>query len=665
MLLAQGRLVTEGGVYRPVDDLSDLAVPETLTALIAARLDELDPADRAIVADAAVLGQSLTLAAVAAVAGESPTSVEPRLRALVRRELLIQNVDARSPERGQYAFVQALIREVAYNTLAHRDRKTRHLAAARFFESLGTDELAGALAGHYLAALGYATEGPEADALAAQARIALRGAAERAASLGAREQALTFLDHALAISPAAADRADLHGRALASARQGLASEVAERHGLGVLEARRELGEREAIAQAMADYGHVLAYYGTSFERGLAFLTPAWEEFADLEGTRAGVSLMLALAWVTADDPATALGWTERAMPIAERLDLLPDIAVGLNRRASLLWRLDRAREAMILLRGTHELAVANGFVDVHRGTRTQLTFYEQFDDPIAGLAMAREGLDIATRQGSTVYGFQMVGNAVVCAIRVGEWDWADALVAEWLPNDATGPYYLEFYVDRAILTAVRGADPSPDVDEAERLLPGITDPQFASYVRWARAWASLCVGRFDDAIRHALAAVDATSFFAPLALPVAGRAALWSGDLPAAHEAVRRIEASVYRGQALSLDLATIRAGIAALEGRRADAVAGYREVIRGWRGMGLVFDEAVSIVDMATVLGPSEREMPEAAAVIDEAHATLSGLRAGPFLERLAAGPPDVVQDRESRAANGTTRTTRISQPG
>jgi len=43
-----------------------------------------------------------------------------------------------------YAFVQALIREVAYNTFAKKDRKVRHLAAARFFEQLGSDELAGA-----------------------------------------------------------------------------------------------------------------------------------------------------------------------------------------------------------------------------------------------------------------------------------------------------------------------------------------------------------------------------------------------------------------------------------------------------------------------------------------------------------------------------------------
>ena len=81
---------------------------------------------------------------------------------------------------GQHAFVQALIREVAYNTLARRERKARHLAAARFFESLGSDEAAGALAGHYLAAHRNAPEGPEADAVAAQARIALRAAAERA-----------------------------------------------------------------------------------------------------------------------------------------------------------------------------------------------------------------------------------------------------------------------------------------------------------------------------------------------------------------------------------------------------------------------------------------------------------------------------------------------------
>ena len=80
--------------------------------------------------------------------------------------------------------MQALIREVAYGTLAKPDRRARHLAAARYFESLGEDELAGALAAHYLAAYRASAAGPEAEALAAQARIALKAAASRAACAG-------------------------------------------------------------------------------------------------------------------------------------------------------------------------------------------------------------------------------------------------------------------------------------------------------------------------------------------------------------------------------------------------------------------------------------------------------------------------------------------------
>src|SRR5450756_531051 len=171
-------------------------------------LDTLAPQDRAVVSDAAVLGQSFTLAGLSAVSGSAAAELEPRLRALVRRELLTLETDPRSPERGQYGFVQALIREVAYNTLAKRDRKVRHLAAARFFESLATDELAGGLASHYLAAQRLAGDGAEADALAAQARISLRAAAERATTLGSHEQALVFLDQALEVTTDPADRAD-------------------------------------------------------------------------------------------------------------------------------------------------------------------------------------------------------------------------------------------------------------------------------------------------------------------------------------------------------------------------------------------------------------------------------------------------------------------------
>ena len=213
MLIAEGRLGIEAGVCRPVGDLTTVAVPETLTALVSSRLDALAPAERALTSDAAVLGQSFTQAGLVAVSGIPEAELEPMLRQLVRRELLTQDLDPRSPERGQYSFVQALIREVAYNTLARRDRKTRHLAAARFFESLGTDELAGALASHYLAAHENASEPAEADALARQARIALRAAADRAIALGSYEQALGFLRSALTVASEPSEEADLLDRA--------------------------------------------------------------------------------------------------------------------------------------------------------------------------------------------------------------------------------------------------------------------------------------------------------------------------------------------------------------------------------------------------------------------------------------------------------------------
>jgi class 3 adenylate cyclase len=644
MLLAEGRLAVEDGVHRPVGDLTDLAVPETLTALIAARLDGLEPADRALVADAAVLGQSFTMSGLAAVAGIDPIVLEPRLRALVRRELLVQQLDPRSAERGQYVFVQALIREVAYNTLARRDRKTRHLAAARFFEALGSDELAGALAGHYLAAQSYAAEGAEADALAAQARVALRAAADRAATLGSHSQAITFAEHALAIGPAAADRADLHERALASAMQGLDGKVAERHALGALEARRALGDRTAIARASAAYcGTLIAFSSNETagaNRSLEAALAAWKEFEDLEQTAAGVDLMLQVAagYLVSDDLAPALPWLERLLPIAERLNLTRQITDGLARLSSVLYRLDRPEESLILLRGSHDLAMANGIDEVQRRTRTALTFYEQFADPVAGLAMTREGLEMASRRGSKYSGFLMVGNAVSCAIRVGEWAWAQALLDEWLADEVRISVFLELHTDRAVLTALTGGDASPDIAEAERMVADVSDPQYSSYCHWARSWSALVAGRLDEARIEATTAVEVTSYFAPITLPIATRAALWAGNLDAARLLADQVDAAIVRGRAIAMDRVTLRAGVAALEGRRPEAIAGYREAIRGWQSIGLSFDEALAGLDLEILLAPSEREMAEAATIVESARATLTRLGAIPLLHRLGA---------------------------
>ncbi len=256
-LIAQGRIGLEGDRYVPTGDLSSIAVPESLHALIAARLDALPADERTLVSHAAVLGQSFTLAGLAAVAGEDAPALEHRAQELVRRELFVQNRDPRSPEQGQYAFVQALIREVAYAGIAKRDRKARHLAAARHFESLDSHEMAGPLAVHYLAAHENADEGAEADAIAAQARIALKAAADRAIALGAHVQAVTYLRQALPLITDPVEEAAAVGAAGRSAsraaRHQEATELLER----AIELNRAVGDRSEIAESIASLGQAL------------------------------------------------------------------------------------------------------------------------------------------------------------------------------------------------------------------------------------------------------------------------------------------------------------------------------------------------------------------------------------------------------------------------
>src|SRR5207342_764439 len=134
MLLDRGLLERDGDGYRVTGPVEALEVPETLHALIAARLDGLSAEERRVLQDAAVLGKTFTRDALAALAGPQ-SELEPLLAALVRKEVLGVQADPRSPERGQYGFLQDLVRHVAYETLAKRERRAKQLAAAAHLRS--------------------------------------------------------------------------------------------------------------------------------------------------------------------------------------------------------------------------------------------------------------------------------------------------------------------------------------------------------------------------------------------------------------------------------------------------------------------------------------------------------------------------------------------------
>ena len=279
MLLADGKLVASDGAYRPVGDLATIAVPETLTELIAARLDALEPADRALLLDAAVLGQSFTTAALAAVSGIDEPDLEPRLRGLVRRELLAVEGNPRSPERGQYAFVQALVREVAYNTLAQaRPEGPPPGRRPLLRDASGPTSSPAPSPATTSPPTGTRPGEPEADALAAQARIALRAAAERAAGLGSHAQAVAFLEQALSVTTDLPEQALLLERAGHSASLAADHDAAERYLVRAIEIQRGLGDRSAAART-------IAALGASAHRRLALRPSAGDPRARRHGVR--------------------------------------------------------------------------------------------------------------------------------------------------------------------------------------------------------------------------------------------------------------------------------------------------------------------------------------------------------------------------------------------
>ena len=91
-----------------------------------------------------MLGKTFTRRGREALTGSGDDEVEPLLGGLVRKEVLSLQADPRSPEHGQYGFLQDLVRRVAYETLSKRDRKDNHLAAAEYLLSLAKAEEEGA-----------------------------------------------------------------------------------------------------------------------------------------------------------------------------------------------------------------------------------------------------------------------------------------------------------------------------------------------------------------------------------------------------------------------------------------------------------------------------------------------------------------------------------------
>jgi len=628
MLIAEGRLEERDGVYVPTGPLDALAVPETLQALIAARLDALDPADRGLLQDAGVLGQSFSAGALASVSGRDPADIEGRLRALARRELVGLVTDPRSPERGNWGFSQALIREVAYGTLARRDRRARHLAAARHFEASEGTEVAGALAHHYLDAYRAAPEGPEGEAVAGQARIALRAAADRAASLGSHEQALAYLESALEVTVDSVDEADLHERAAAAADARAEEDRSGTHFRRAIELWQGAGERSAELRATVALARSLGSYYHLDEAATA-LEMAVEAFGDLAGTADGVALVGELARVEMlrEHSAASIALADRALLDAEALAARPAIADLLITKGVSYASAGRAVEGRALMEAGIRIADEDGLVLTGLRGRINLSTNPAIE-PRAGMELARAGLETARRIGNRRAESSLIGNYAFSALGLGAWDELLAEVRSLPWAIAQSPVLLGNVMQ---ITAFRGEP----IDRAalEAQVSGL-DPLLAEGVLLdLDANVALVAGHAAEAVTAATRLAEISAQSAPGAFVVAAHAAAWSGDLPALRRAADGLEATRVRGLELDAARVAIRAAIDALEGRRAESVAGFRDSMARLVGRGLRLTQMAVGIDIAATLGAGS---PETAVLVDEARAVMTELRAGALLDRL-----------------------------
>jgi class 3 adenylate cyclase len=233
---------------------ADVAVPPTLKALLAARLDQLEESERRVLERGSIEGELFHRRTVQALSPEEP-QVTARLTTLVRRELL-------RPDRTQFAgddafrFRHLLIRDAAYDALPKSIRAELHKSFADWLEAHGglveLDEIVGY---HLEQAVGYRRElGQPADDLAGRAGDRLAAAGRLALWREDRRAASTLLERALSLTRplrrdvlleadfADTSFADDARRAVATMDQAAERAAAERDASG-----------EAFARAMAGY----------------------------------------------------------------------------------------------------------------------------------------------------------------------------------------------------------------------------------------------------------------------------------------------------------------------------------------------------------------------------------------------------------------------------
>jgi class 3 adenylate cyclase/tetratricopeptide (TPR) repeat protein len=610
------RLLTDRGeLARAVEE-----VPESVQALIAARLDTLRPERKSLLQDASVLGKVFWAGALAEMGAREPREVELALHELTRKEL-VRPARASSMEGEQeYGFWHLLVRDVCYAQIPRAARASRHRGAAAWIERKAderVEDLADVLAHHYLTALELArAAGQVADAteLEANAIRYLALAGERSLALDV-ERAEASLAKALLLAPLGhLERASLLERwAQAAQQQGRLKEA--RDALDeALVLYRQQGKPFAAGRALTALSEVLRLLGDP--RGDEAIA---EALALLEAEPPGPELVAAHAELAGRlyvgaAYQEAIAAAERALALAAELGV-PQPARALGFRGVARCDLGE-REGMDDMRGALELAVDQGRSRDAAVLHNNLALAVwQYEGPQAGLERCQAGIEFCGRRGIAELALGIAAEGLTFLAELGR---ADMALAEAEPLSERAEAATDMIEARSVrlrLLAQRGESQHDVVAEAPLAAARETgQPQLIAMAVAAGAQV-LLRGRPQQAqaLLAELERVPGTrgdSYYVSL-LPELVRTALALGEAELAARLVAGVESRTPLSEHC---LTACRAQLAEAAGELAGAAELFAESAARWRQFGNVPERAYALLGQGrclAALGKPEAEEP------------------------------------------------------
>jgi class 3 adenylate cyclase/tetratricopeptide (TPR) repeat protein len=660
MLLDRGLLTQEGNRYRVTGDVGELDVPETLHALAAARLDGLTASERAVLQDSAVFGQSFSPSGVAALSERSVESVTKVLDGLVAKQVLAFNDDRLSAERGQYHFLQALLRTTAYGTLSRKDRKSRHLAAARHLqETWGDDapELAEVLAAHFLEAAAADPDATDASRIRAAACETLADAGQRALSLALGAEAQRAFDRAAELAEDDATRASLldqAGRAALMNADFAATEERLRSAESLFQA---LGNEVAAARSRVTIGEAL-FAQDRLDEAVVMEQDAVERLPDGGAEQAAALAALSNHLAFQNDFKEALIYADAALGIAEPLQEWETVVRAFNTIAAVRRRSGRVEEAVALRERALKIALEHDFTEEALRTYNNLADGPLQADRFQEAAdLAAPGLALAQARGDRAWEEMLRLLTATAYVSLGRWDEATDLLGDVLQSElvrlAVLPLTMRIYGARGDEAALRAGLKLAAAAE------GSSNLEFGSAPTVARCMALNTLGEhagaLEVAIPLAMSGPDVANEDRREAYVEAGLAALALGDEPTLEKLIAYIDElpPSMRSPLLRAGAARFSAHLAKRRGQTEVADERFRAAIHELRQIGAAFHLGRVLLERAELREADDD--PEAAHPLRaEASEIFTRLRATPWLER--AGPTSTRPD--------TAPTTRTGAP-